>query len=745
MRAGAAAVDATWHVGASAGQYASDGTPLGEGGVDPGMHSTRRAPSYGVQSRLSARAIVVEGSDGKRWAIVKQDLYIPQDLLWRRTAQILAAGDSGINETNLTMSATHDHSSPYYSSPSWGVWAFQDVFDLRFYDYYAHRLADAVEQASKNLEPVRVSAARTSFEGTARNSMGPSVADDGTPSGYPYADSDTDMSVVRFDSVKTRRSIATLVNYNLHGEGNEGNDLISADWVAPLQRMVDRATGGVTVYTQNAVGTAEPEKSLAHSIHDRLEFSHRDYAQNERGARLMSDAILRTSRKAAAGQGVSLGTDFPVAVSDRWFPGPLSHPFPTVSNCRTDQALNGNPQAPIVGLPDCEGPGQSAWDDIGVNPGLSTDDFERAGVPIPENYGGIGYTGLEEDLGIHLQAIRLGDVLLTICSCEQWADQARNIKTRTDVQQGNEYLGYDWGKQCTALPSGEWSCPDPRDTTKRLPPISDLNYRRMRAQVLNDAAGWNDPSYAALGRVRARRPGADQGQLHALRAAARAGLQDDGDGVDGQRLQRLHRDLPRVPARRPLPQGADRVGAALVATTWRRGSSRWAARCTAGRRSRTSRSSAKNVVDQQHQDARATALGALADKYVPLYEATLPDDGDSAHVNSQPHDLTRFDATRFVWTGGSNYTDNPDVVVQRRVGGGWVPYADQSGELPVTVEYPKPADIPAYELGGSEVALDGVVRGVRAPTWVTSRRPPATTASWCTGIDGKVIGSCRTR
>src|ERR1700742_3621901 len=238
--------------------------------------------------------------------------------------------------------------------------------------------------------------------------------------------------------------------------------------------------GGVTVWTQNAVGTAEPEKSLAHSIHDRLEFSHRDYAQNERGARLMSDAVLRTWRNAGAGKGVSLGTDFPVAVSDKWFPGPLSHPFPTVSNCRTDQALNGNPQAPVVGLPDCSGAGESPWDDIGVNPGPSTDDFERAGIPIPENYGAAGYTGLEEDLGIHLQAVRLGDVLLTICSCEQWADQARNIKTRTDAAQGNEYLGYDWGAQCTRLGSGDWSCPDPRDTSRKLPPIADLKYRRMR-------------------------------------------------------------------------------------------------------------------------------------------------------------------------------------------------------------------------------------------------------------------------
>lgn len=33
--AGAAEVDASWHVGASAGQYASDGTFVGDHGVEP--------------------------------------------------------------------------------------------------------------------------------------------------------------------------------------------------------------------------------------------------------------------------------------------------------------------------------------------------------------------------------------------------------------------------------------------------------------------------------------------------------------------------------------------------------------------------------------------------------------------------------------------------------------------------------------------------------------------------------------
>ena len=35
---------------------------------------------------------MVKGPDGNKVALVKNDLYIPQDLLYRRTAQILEAG-----------------------------------------------------------------------------------------------------------------------------------------------------------------------------------------------------------------------------------------------------------------------------------------------------------------------------------------------------------------------------------------------------------------------------------------------------------------------------------------------------------------------------------------------------------------------------------------------------------------------------------------------------------------------------
>src|SRR5436190_24111426 len=90
VQAGAAILDGTYHVGNSAGQYAStrDG---GYGDVDPHLEQVKNQASYGVQSRESVRALVVRGVDGKLLALVSDDHYIPQDALWRRTAQLLDA------------------------------------------------------------------------------------------------------------------------------------------------------------------------------------------------------------------------------------------------------------------------------------------------------------------------------------------------------------------------------------------------------------------------------------------------------------------------------------------------------------------------------------------------------------------------------------------------------------------------------------------------------------------------------
>ena len=726
VRAGVAAVDASWHVGASAGQYATDGSFVGAHGVDPTTHSYRRSASYGIQSRLQARALVVEGPDGRRVALVKNDLYIPQDMLYRRTAQLLEQGDSGITRANLTMAVTHDHSSPYYSSASWGVWAFQDVYDVRFFDYYAKRMAEAVEAAAGDLKPVRVGASVSTFDKTQRHSFGPALADDGTPAGYPHSDADHDLSVVRFDDVSDPSSpkpLATLVNYSLHPEFLEGNDLISADYVAPLQRMVDRGTGGLTIYTQNAVGTAEPERSTYHSVHERLEFSHRNYAQAEYGARLMADSILDTWRDVEQAtperpdKYVPFDDSLRVQMEDRWFPGPLSHPYPGVSSCRADKAFDGDPQFPIVGLPDCENavgvlqslaslfglPEPPDPPSVPIDPGISTDDFQSRGIPLPENYSAPSYTGLAEDVSVHLQAFRLGDILITVCSCEQWKDQSYDIKTRTDTVQGNQYIGYDWASRCAydGDTAGTWTCPDPRNPSTNLPPIPSHNFLRMRAQVNNDAAGWNDVSNLLWAESEPTdttqiKGNYTHGELPSelgYRLTVPISMANDYNGYIASYREYQRGDHYRKALTAWGPHSSDYLASRLVAM---------GGHLNGGPDLPPETGQEKVTADVALNDQRAEKLGLIGDTSVKAYEASLPDDGGLARALEQPRDVQRFAAAFFKWNGGSNFTDNPRVEVQRLEAGGWTPYAGQSGEIPVTLEFPEGQDVQSYLEGGHE-------------------------------------------
>src|SRR5581483_11474632 len=174
VRAGVGIVDATWTVGASAGQYASarygiedlsnlDGDPsvlhpedVLNGSFDPSLHSVKRTPSYGVSSRLSVRAIVVEGPDGTRVALLKSDNSLAQDTLMRRLGQLLAQGHSGVSIDHVLYGAAHNHSSPYYTTPAAGVRLFQDVMDLRMLEYQARAMRDAIEEAASDLVPVRM-------------------------------------------------------------------------------------------------------------------------------------------------------------------------------------------------------------------------------------------------------------------------------------------------------------------------------------------------------------------------------------------------------------------------------------------------------------------------------------------------------------------------------------------------------------------------------------------------------------
>jgi hypothetical protein len=755
IRAGAAVVDASWHVGASAGQYASDPQiDPAERSVDPAAHATSKRPSYGVQSRLQTRALVVEGGDGRLVAIVKNDLYIPQDLLWRRTALLLEAKNIGIGRGNLTMTSTHNHSSPFYSSTSPGAWTFQDVYDVRFFDYYAKRMALAVERAASDLRPARVGASVSYFDKAHRHSFGPAIADDGSPAGYPNSDADHDLTVVRFDDVSDParpKPLANLVNWSLHPEMLDGNDLISGDYVAPLERMTDRATGAVTIYTQNAVGTAEPERSTYHSIHQRLEFTHREYAQSEYAARLIADSAIDTWRDVAretparqyADRFVAFRTELPVAVVDRFYPGPFSHPYPSAQNCRVDPALEGDPR--VGGVPSCESPNSGIGELFGLagidrpplpessalNPGIS---LAQLGPFLPDNVSAPSYAALEEDVSVHLQAIRLGNILLTVCSCEQWADQSRNIKTRTNVRQGDQYVGYDWSEPRTGVNgdgrhsgcrrnedgtygadgsgTGTWTCPNPLanrtspDEPAELDDVSDAAYRRMRAQVTNPADGWNDLENFTTAENEPADPRAIRGNYSrdelpaglGYRLTVPIGMGNDYNGYIASYREYQRGDHYRKALTGWGPHSSDYMASRLVTLG---GLLKTADYVPPVDQRQEEILQPKTDADLRINDARASVLGQIGDTSIAAYEdAVLRDDGGEAEIVEQPQDIRRFSAAFFTFNGGNNFVDNPRVRVQRRVGGRWMAYADQSGEVQTTLEFPQGEEVASY-LSGS--------------------------------------------
>jgi hypothetical protein len=764
LRAGVGVVDATWHVGSGAGQYASDNTPdpsdPTQAEWDPNLQHVKQKSSYGVASRLSIRAIVMQDAhNDPPVALVKIDNYLAQDMLQRRIAQILATEGSPVTYDNLLVSATHDHNSPYYSTPAAGVWLFQDVADLRMFEYQARQAAAAIEQATKNMKPARVGATTIQTDVFQGNIAGSDRNEDGSPTGYPEWDNDHGAVVMRFDDMTVPnkpRPLATWVNYAEHGESLDGYDLISADWLAPFQRYVDRATGVPVVFSQGSVGSAEgpydytnpnagnpaapkglPRQSEDNggdpNNHDTVNdvWGHTGYAQAERGTHLLAEKVIDAWKAIGRndngndtnpnGNDVHVQSRYdsdPIVKMDtHWIAGPISHPYPSVGNCRTGPSGQGDAGVPGAGLPDCERLGS----DAGVTPLPFTvpvvDALKAAGVPVPDNYDISSFGSVEENLRIKLQAVRIGDILLASCSCEAQADLVRDIESRTDNSPGNIWSGFDYANQADVdqgwptdivghqvqacfQEAGKdvYNCPDPRDRWGNArETMTKAVFDHMEAEINNDANGWNDPSYAANANSEPTDISAIKGNYTHTELGAGSystcggyalsvglGHTGDYDGYNVSYREYMARDAYRKALTSYGAHTGDYMATELVSM---------AANLLCGTDIAAQTTDPIATADEQRQSAEATALGQISSAYYDAWTAQIPDSaGPAAGVTQPAAQVQRFDDASFSWVGGDDWTDNPTVTVQRQnADGSWSTYADQSGEIITTLQ--TPADV----------------------------------------------------
>ncbi|MGH2753019.1 MAG: neutral/alkaline non-lysosomal ceramidase N-terminal domain-containing protein [Actinomycetota bacterium] len=707
VRAGYGEADATWHVGAGAGQYTAknpDQTGLVSGdAVDPHQHSVAQKDSYGVQSRLSYRAIVAEDAAGDQVAFVKSDSYLAQDYLTRRVAQILEAEGSSVSYDEIMLMASHNHSSPYYTTPSWGVWLFQDVFDLRAFEYHARSMASAILDAEAALVPARMGATtiqHDAFKGMIQRAR---LADDGTPVGYPAGFGDHGLVVIRFDDISDPQNpapLATLVNWGQHPEGLDDHDLITGDFVASLERFVERGTGAPVVFGQGDVGSAEAGPGQPDKVPDGIpkRWSHAGHANAERGAFLLAEDVIKGWNSVPSDAQVPFSSDFDVAAGNAFVPGPVSHPYPSVSNCRSHTTVEGNPGVPVAGLPDCQR-AQDGDDDAN----MLFENLKAHGIPVPEHYDAPGFTGVEENVRLKLQAFRMGEVLLASCACEAQVDLILNLESRADNVEGNIWDGFDWRERlgCTQNEDSTWTCDHPRNAGEKIT-FSNAAYERMVAQIHNDASGWDAPENAVAANSEPADPSQIWGNFTKEELPAELGYElpvgvghaSDYNGYTVSYREYMTYDDYRKALTSYGPHTADYMNTRLV---------RLAGELKGGPALEAEVNDAQAQADEARQAAVATALGAASSAAFDAWREGLPDDVGPAEALTQPKDITRFDAATFSWRGGSNAADNPVVAVERRVGSGWVPFADQSGEVQTKLEFPKGADglINTYR-GGQE-------------------------------------------
>src|SRR5260221_9403101 len=132
---------------------------------------------------------------------------------------------------------------------------------------------------------------------------------------------------------------------------------------------------------------------------------------------------------------------------------------------------------------------------------------------------------------------------------------------------------------------------------------------------------------------------------------------------------------------------------------------------------------AKEVADQQSEEAKVKAVGEASAAGVKAYALTLPNDGGDPNNLTQPKDIQRFDASTFSWDGGDNYADNPDVTVWHNYGTDsnpdWQPFANQSGEVPVTLKYPQSSE-GTYDPAAIGQGLIGYHTGTQEWRWTAT-------------------------
>jgi len=234
-------------------------------------------PSHPVKERkgdLTVRALVLEQGDTSV-AIVSADFLGFPAVLGNR----VRAAVTVIPAQNILIGATHTHSAPdCYGFPDG---AGGTARDEKYLEMVCARMAEAIQAAVTNLQPVRLKIATGEAKGKIAYNY--------------YAEQlyDPRCNVIQALDA-SGKPIITLVNYAIHPEvlGSEAG-ICSPDLVGPLYERLAEAGGGMGIFMNSAQGgmvTADNRKPGGREA--------RTWEECQRIGRLLADEALRVVRDA---------------------------------------------------------------------------------------------------------------------------------------------------------------------------------------------------------------------------------------------------------------------------------------------------------------------------------------------------------------------------------------------------------------------------------------------------------------
>ena len=188
---------------------------------------------------LFIRALVLENG-GTRVAIVNVDNLGWPAALGNKSRALI----KGIAPENILIGATHTHSGPdAYAFPNEKGESFAD---LKYLDWCVQQMADAVNEAVKNLESASLKIAVGEAKGKIAYNY--------------YADQLYDprcgiIQAIATSGQKKGKAIATLVNYAIHPEViGSGRGILSPDLCGPLYDRIEAKGGGTALFMNGAQG-----------------------------------------------------------------------------------------------------------------------------------------------------------------------------------------------------------------------------------------------------------------------------------------------------------------------------------------------------------------------------------------------------------------------------------------------------------------------------------------------------------